>query len=150
VFLGILLWLQLLPSCPTDGHITSFWGPRRDPIASNRRRWHKGLDIGAPKGTEVRAIWGGKVTATRPSNRGFGNYVMIQSGDFRILYAHLDQIAVVKGEQVKSGESIGSVGDSGRTTGSHLHVGIWRKERNIDPLPLLQHCFPNESIPSPS
>lgn len=88
------------------------------------------------------------MVATRPSNRGFGNYVMIQSGDFRILYAHLDQIAVASGDQVKSGEMVGTVGNSGRTTGSHLHLGLWRNERNVNPLPYLPHCFPNESIPS--
>lgn len=137
--LPLLLLLQLLPACPTQGWRTSAWGPRKDPI-TNRKKVHKGLDIGAVVGTPVHALWSGKVLRARQLRDGYGNYVVILSGEIKHLYAHLDQSFVSTGDRIKRGDLIGKVGQSGKTTGPHLHLGVWERKRSIDPDLFLGYC----------
>lgn len=134
-----LLLLQIVPACPTQGWRTSEWGRRHDPI-THRWRYHKGLDIGAPEGTEVRSMWNGKVIKTGSMPRGYGNYIRIESGHFQVLYAHLDKILVGEGATVSHGDPVGLVGQSGRATGPHLHIEVQRGRRRVDPDHYLKHC----------
>jgi murein DD-endopeptidase MepM/ murein hydrolase activator NlpD len=99
---------------PTSGVITQkFW------------ERHKALDIGAPTGTAVVAADSGYVVKTGWSEYGYGKYIVIDHGNgFQTLYAHLSTILVEVGQSVGKGERIGSVGNTGRSTGPHLHFEI--------------------------
>ncbi len=111
---------------PASGPITSPYGPRR-------RGFHYGVDIGASRGTEVVAAATGTVIETvsycveRRSSCGgrYGNYIMIEHSNGTITrYAHLSKVGVSVGQQVNQGDSIGATGNTGHSTGPHLHFQI--------------------------
>ena len=104
---------------PTSGTVTSRFGSR----------WgknHKGLDIGAPKGTPIKAAASGTViTASSGYNGGYGNYIVISHGNgIQTAYGHCNSISVSVGQKVSQGQVIGTVGNTGRSTGNHLHLEI--------------------------
>ena len=109
-------------------------------------RWgtlHKGIDFGHPIGTPVKAADSGTVTVANnhvePGYSGYGNVIQIQHGNEWTLYAHLSKIHVKVGQKVKQGEVIGEVGNTGDSTGPHLHFEI-RKQvlgGQIDPARIL-------------
>ncbi len=114
--------------------IQSFFGVERDA----GRRVHHGIDIFAPRGTPVVAATDGVVRSTEPNNLG-GKVVWLVDTLRRqsLYYAHLDGHAVVAGQAVRRGDTLGFVGNTGnaRTTAPHLHFGIYRRgEGPIDPL----------------
>ncbi|MCA9762066.1 MAG: M23 family metallopeptidase [Gemmatimonadetes bacterium] len=118
-----------------NGAIQSFFGADREA----GRRSHQGIDIFAPRGTPVLAATAGVVRSTRPNSLG-GNVVWLRDEQrgTSLYYAHLDAHAVVQGQRVEIGDTLGFVGNSGnaRTTPPHLHFGIYRRgEGAIDPLP---------------
>ena len=94
----------------------------------NQRFWsgHRAIDIGAWTGAPVKAADGGYVAiATGGWNAGYGNYVVIDHGNgFATLYAHLNSIYVKRGENVARGQQIGAVGNTGNSTGPHLHFEV--------------------------
>lgn len=94
---------------------------------------YNGIDIGAPIGTSVFAADSGVVTLVRGGdgwNGGYGNYIVIKhKNGVQTLYAHLDKILVNKGESVDKGDLIGKSGNTGRSTGPHLHFEV-RGARN--------------------
>lgn len=104
---------------PTSGVVTSRFGAR---WGSN----HKGVDIGAPQGTAIKACAAGTVTvAAEGYNGGYGNYVLISHGNgIQTMYAHCHTLKVKAGQQVAQGELIATVGNTGRSTGPHLHLEI--------------------------
>jgi peptidoglycan LD-endopeptidase LytH len=127
---------------PVEGRgnsaVQSFFGAARD----GGRREHHGIDIFAPRGTPVIAATGGVVRSTSPSNLG-GNVVWLSDTDRAqtLYYAHLDSHVVTPGQRVRSGDTIGFVGNSGnaRTTNPHLHFGIYQRGRGpVDPLPYVR------------
>ncbi len=130
-----------LVSCAADFpleemNITSAFGRRKDPI-TNLSDGHTGIDIAAAKGDNVFSAWPGKVFETG-SDKIYGNYVILEhSKDFFTKYCHLSKITCEKGEFMNAGEIIGEAGNSGRTTGSHLHFEVIIEGRNIDPM----ECF---------
>jgi murein DD-endopeptidase MepM/ murein hydrolase activator NlpD len=88
-------------------------------------RWHNGQDFNTPYGTDVYATGAGKVIAAGWSDGGFGNYVMIDHGyGFSTIYGHLSKIEVADGMNVKRGDIIGLTGNSGTSSGPHLHYQI--------------------------
>ncbi len=119
-------------------NIQSFWGANRDA----GRRAHEGIDIFAPRGTPVIAVTNGQITSS--GERGLGGkqvWIRDQKRNQSIYYAHLDSIKPISNNRVKTGDTIGFVGNSGnaRTTPPHLHFGIYKGYRGaIDPLP---HVF---------
>jgi len=139
VVLALLLYLLGLPSCPVDGYVTSEYGYRTDPI-THRRKWHKGLDIGAPEGTPIRAMWDGRVKIVHRSHRGYGNNVVVQTGSRTVRFAHMHKVHVERGQEISKGDVIGLVGESGRATGPHLHLEIWERGRSTDPGLFLWQC----------
>lgn len=108
-----------------------------------RRRPHKGIDLAAPRGSAVMSAHEAVVIYTGSGFKGYGKMIMLESTDPRdgsnwaTLYGHLDKILVYEGKKVKQGEVIGALGNTGRSSGPHLHFEIRRLNGPIDPLPLL-------------
>jgi len=116
--------LSATPSIlPTKGYITSRFGYRRSPF-TGRREIHKGIDISNKKGTPIMAAADGVVSFA--GARGlFGRIITIDHGHGLVTYyAHLDKILKNEGERVRKGEIIAKMGDTGRTTGAHLHYEV--------------------------
>lgn len=104
---------------PTSGTVTSRFGSR---WGSN----HKGIDIGAPKGTPIKAAAAGTVTVAQYGySGGYGNYVIISHGNgVQTLYGHCNTLNVSVGQKVSQGQQIATVGNTGRSYGNHLHLEI--------------------------
>jgi len=117
--------------CPVNGaYISSPYGWRRRP----RREFHEGLDLVARRGTSVRATASGRVIFVGWQG-GYGNKVIIDHGyDFKTAYAHLDRIKVRWGTLVKKGQVIGTLGNTGYSTGPHLHYEVHYKGKKVDPI----------------
>lgn len=121
---------------PVNGRITSAFGDRNHPVLGTMLH-HDGIDISRPTGTPVKPISSGIVTFSG-TNGGYGRMVEIDHGDgLTSRYAHLSTLAVREGEQIIPGQTIGQVGETGRTTGPHLHLEIRRLNSPIDPLTVL-------------
>jgi len=104
--------------------VTSEFGNRNDPI-TKEIKFHGGVDLGAKKGTSIRAALRGTVCLVRFSSTGYGYHVMIDhGGNFATLYAHCSKILVYEGQEVGAGDVIAEVGSTGRSTGNHLHFEI--------------------------
>ncbi len=134
-FLGILFQFPIAFT-PARGSISSRYGMRADPF-SGRPEFHNGLDIGAAEGTAVRAAREGTVSETG-SSEILGTYLVLSHpGGWETVYGHLSSIRAIIGREVGAGQEIGSVGRTGRATGSHLHFEVRRKGSTTDPFPLL-------------
>jgi murein DD-endopeptidase MepM/ murein hydrolase activator NlpD len=121
---------------PTKGRITDRFGMRRDPF-TGMRRFHNGVDLAGAVGTPVIASMSGKV-AMLGYNPTYGKYLILTHPEgFQTLYGHLDAFRVQKGESVRQGQRIADMGNSGYSTGSHLHFSIFRKGEPIDPFEYL-------------
>lgn len=98
-------------------------GWRRDPFTAEWR-YHRGLDLAAPEGTEVLSVTGGRVVFSGEQG-GYGRTVIVEdSRGNRVRYAHLKDIHVQEGEEVQRGQKLGEVGSTGRSTGPHLHLEV--------------------------
>lgn len=118
-----------VPSCT---YITSRFGLRVHPVYGTTKN-HTGLDIGAASGAAVVAADGGTVTMAGV-NGGYGNCVMIDHGNgYQTLYGHLASISVSNGSTVSAGQTIGTVGSTGVSTGPHCHFEIFQGGVRIDP-----------------
>ena len=106
---------------PVDGVVTSGVGWRLDPFGSGKLAFHRGIDIAVPTGTPVRATRGGKVIFAG-ERRGYGATVIVahDNGD-RTLYGHNSKLNVRSGELVEAGAVLAFSGNSGRSTGPHVH-----------------------------
>ncbi|MCL2808603.1 MAG: LysM peptidoglycan-binding domain-containing M23 family metallopeptidase [Treponema sp.] len=123
---------------PVNGAVTSSFGWRRNPFNRNQRQFHNGIDIRGSTGTAVRAAMAGRVTAAG-WDTVFGNYIIINHhSGYRTLYGHLDRIRTRTGAFVAQGERIGDVGNTGQSTGSHLHFSVFRNGVAINPRPLMR------------
>lgn len=118
--------------------ITSNFGYRRDPMVEGGPiRFHSGLDLGGKRGDLVRAAASGLVSAVG-RNRGLGRWVEIQHIlGIRTVYGHLSKTLVVEGMSVQRGDILGLVGNTGRSTGDHLHFEVRRGGTALDPLEFL-------------
>lgn len=118
---------------PTPGWpVTSEFGWRIHPI-TRQRKFHGGIDIGAPMGASVKAADGGVVTFSG-TRRGYGQAVIISHGQGReTLYGHLSKRNVTSGQQVSQGAIIGEVGSTGNSTGPHLHFEVMENKEPINP-----------------
>ncbi len=118
--------------------ITSRFSYKRWHPILRRYRPHLGLDFGAKRGTPLYAIAKGKVIYAGWM-RGYGKVVKIKHrGGYVSLYAHMSRIKTRVGRYVKQGQVIGTVGSTGRSTGPHLHLGIYHNSRALNPLKLLK------------
>ena len=125
--------VQVNFSPPLDGRISSIFGLRRF-FNEQARRPHSGLDIAAPQGTPIAAVESG--TIIEAGNFFFsGNMVYLDHGQGIItLYAHMHTIQVKTGDKIKKGQIIGTVGETGRVTGPHLHLAVIANQTLVDPL----------------
>jgi murein DD-endopeptidase MepM/ murein hydrolase activator NlpD len=128
---------------PVEGRLLSSFGQRNDPF-SGEGAYHAGVDIAAPSGTPVQATASGTVTQLGGIN-GYGKLVIVDHGNgYETYYAHLSQINVIEGQQIRRGETIGEVGSTGRATGPHLHYEVRLNNVPVNPYrflartPLLQ------------
>jgi murein DD-endopeptidase MepM/ murein hydrolase activator NlpD len=138
---------QLKWRMPLDsGRVSSFFGALRG------RHTHEGIDFSVPSGTLVTATDGGTVVASDThygGDRKYGNVVVIEhASGLRSLYAHLNQRDVSVGDVVSIGERIGLSGNTGRSTGPHLHLEAWRDKTRIDPRALLLANLNDSALPS--
>ncbi len=122
---------------PVTGKITSPFGPRRDPL-NKKRSFHEGTDFKGKMGENIYATGAGVVTKAF-RNGSYGNFVEIdhQNG-FKTSFAHMKKYVVSKGDNVKRGQLIGHVGNTGRSTGSHLHYELLYKNKPINPSKFFQ------------
>ena len=123
---------------PLDGaKISSNFGMRKHPI-SGFNKMHKGIDFAAPIGTPIYAGGNGIVEYVG-TNGGYGKYIRIRhNNEYKTAYAHLNSYkkGISKGVRVNQGEVIGYVGNTGRSTGPHLHYEIIYQNKQINPLTL--------------
>ncbi len=122
---------------PLSGTITSPFGERLNPISSQPEQ-HTGIDIDLGGGTEVKASADGTVMKIGVDER-FGNFLIISHNDlFSTCYSHLEQIDVTEGAYVHQGDRVAIAGNTGVTTGPHLHFEIRKGEKRMNPVPFLQ------------
>ena len=114
--------------------LSSYYGYRPDPIYKVRK-FHAGVDFSAPQGTPIYSTGEGVVTKVKRSRRGYGNTIEIDHGfGYVTFYAHLKEFKVKKGQKVKRGELIATVGNSGRSTAPHLHYEVRKNKRTVNPI----------------
>ena len=124
----------------TDGRVSSAFGWRKDPI-DGTSKFHKGMDIAMPVGTEVASARDGEV-AFAGEVPGYGLTVLVNhAGQITTRYAHLSEIHVVPGQVVSEGQVIALSGATGRVTGPHLHFEVLEAGQPIDPDGLVSQAF---------
>ena len=119
-------------SNPTRGRLTSVFGTR----------WgakHTGIDVAAKTGTDINAADGGKVSFAG-SNGSYGNLIIIDhENGYQTYYAHMSKFSVKKGDRVYKGQKIGEVGNTGRSTGPHLHFEVRKNGTPINPIGFVKY-----------
>jgi murein DD-endopeptidase MepM/ murein hydrolase activator NlpD len=123
---------------PLDGHIVSAFGTRTDPF-SGEGAIHTGIDLSAHVGTPVRATADGLVAFASWGGQ-YGRLVVIDHGNgMHTYYAHLSQLDVIAGQEIRRGEIVGRSGSSGHSTGPHLHYEVRMGGTPINPYVYLAH-----------
>jgi murein DD-endopeptidase MepM/ murein hydrolase activator NlpD len=114
--------------------ISDQFGFRKDPFTRNYKK-HLGVDFVGPVGVPIYATGNGTVVSAEFSFFGYGNVVVIDHGfGYKSRYAHLFKISVTDGQQVVRGQVIGELGNSGRSTGPHLHYEVLLRDNPVDPI----------------
>jgi len=114
-------------------HMSGF-GIRIHPV-HKVNKFHKGIDFTAPRGTAIQSTGNGKVTRVQKRKIGYGNNVTIDHGfGYTTLYAHMATVSVEKGQRVKKGEQIGTIGSTGTSTAPHLHYEVRINDRPVNPI----------------
>ena len=114
--------------------MASGYGYRSDPF-TKARKFHRGMDFTAPRGTPVYATGNGVVKRADRRSSGYGRHVRINHGfGYTSLYAHLYKYVVKRGQKVKRGDLIGFVGSTGRSEAPHLHYEIFKDGERINPI----------------
>lgn len=101
-------------------YVSSYYGYRKNPNTGNEE-FHRGVDIAVPTGTSVYAAHDGTVTAAAYDSH-YGNYVVIEKDGYITKYAHMDTLSANTGQEITKGMVIGTTGNTGSSTGSHLHI----------------------------
>ncbi len=133
---------QMLTSIPSIQPVTnkdltrmaSGYGMRTDPVYKVRK-FHAGMDFTSPVGTEVYVTGDGVVDNVNFSYGGYGNEIVVNHGyGYRTRYAHLSKFKVRPGQKVKRGDIIGLVGNTGKSTGPHLHYEVLKNGEAVNPV----------------
>jgi len=122
------------PISPADPTwLTSTYGYRMDPF-TGKRTAHLGIDLAGPTGLDIHCTGAGTVVFARTNRQGYGKEVVVDHGfGYRTTYAHLHDILVKKGQKLKRGAVVGTLGSTGRSTGPHLHYEIRKDGRPVNP-----------------
>jgi murein DD-endopeptidase MepM/ murein hydrolase activator NlpD len=130
--------LQKMPlGRPINTKISSRFGRRTDPL-NKKRAFHAGIDFKGDTGDKVRTTGDALVKKTA-YNKGLGYFIVLSHGNgYETMYAHLSKRLVQRGDRIKRGQVIGLVGNTGRSTGSHLHYEVRRYGKAINPMKYLQ------------
>ena len=124
--------------------MASGYGYRIDPIYKTRRM-HTGMDFTAKAGTDIYATGDGVVEVIETSGWGYGKSIVINHGyGYRTRYAHLSSFKVKQGQKVKRGELIGLIGNSGKSTGPHLHYEVEKGGKKLNPV----HYYHSDLTPA--
>lgn len=113
-------------------YVSSYYGYRKNEVTGNEE-FHRGVDIAVPTGTTVYAAHDGTVTAAAYDSH-YGNYVAIEIDGYTTKYAHMDSLNVNAGQTVEKGAVIGTTGNTGSSTGSHLHIECLYNGEYYNPL----------------
>lgn len=120
------------------GRLTAPFGKTFDPFQDGSTRVHHGVDIAAPIGTSIRAPADGVIVAATDLYDGkpaYGKVVVLDTASgTRTLFSHLNGYAVAPGQTVSKGELIAEVGNSGKSTGPHVHIETYRNGERVDPM----------------
>lgn len=117
--------------------VSSSYGTRSDPFKKTKA-YHKGVDFAGRTGNKIRVMAKGKVTKAEYSP-SYGNLVVVDHGNgFVTKYAHLHKTYVQNGQYLESGDTVGEVGSTGRSTGPHLHYEILYQGKDVDPMPFVK------------
>ncbi|MEY3687561.1 MAG: hypothetical protein RIR84_402 [Bacteroidota bacterium] len=123
--------------------VSSGFGYRIDPLYKTVK-FHPGLDFTAPQGTPVYATADGIIRVAGNLGNGYGNHIIIDHGyAYNTLYGHLFRLKAKRGQSVKRGEVIGYVGNTGKSTGPHLHYEVIKGKKHLDPI----YFFYNDLTP---
>ena len=117
---------------PIEGEITSEFGQRVHPVF-NTVKAHNGIDIAGEYGDKIKASMEGTVSEVGEDST-LGKYIWISNGKYKTLYAHCSKIIAQRNQRVKQGDIIAEVGDTGLSSGSHLHFEIWENDAPVNPL----------------
>ncbi len=130
--------IQQLPlGRPINTKISSKYGRRIDPLNS-KKAFHAGIDFKGRTGDKVKAT-GDAVVRLSSYSKGFGNHIILNHGHgYETLYAHLSKRLVKSGDKVVRGQNIGLVGNTGRSTGSHLHYEVHFRTKTVNPMKFMQ------------
>lgn len=122
------------PLSPADPHwLTSTYGYRNDPF-SGKRTAHHGIDMAGPEGLPIHCTGAGKVIYAQMNRHGYGKEVIVDHGfGYTSRYANLHDIYVEKGQELKRGEVLGTLGNTGKSTGPHLNYEIRKDNRAVNP-----------------
>jgi len=134
---------SLIPSFsqPSEGRVTGVYGSSRT-YNGVERSWHKGLDLANKEGTPIISPLKGKVVLAMKDSYFNGNLVIIDHGKkIYSIYAHMYDIIAQKGDILEVGDPVGLVGTTGRSTGPHLHWGVYVGQQAIDPELLLKESI---------
>lgn len=113
--------------------VASGYGYRIDPFYRTKK-FHSGLDFSAPRGTEVYATADGKIEDLQTDLWGYGKHIIINHGyGYKTLYGHLSKFEVKKGQMVTRGQLIGRVGNTGKSTGPHMHYEVHINGNVVNP-----------------
>jgi murein DD-endopeptidase MepM/ murein hydrolase activator NlpD len=123
------------------GWLSSGFGRRTDPF-SGRLEMHEGVDFSGPEGSDVMAVASGLVTYSADKT-GYGNLVEINHGNgFKTRYGHCKENLVKVGDVVKKGQVIALLGNTGRSTGPHVHFEVYKNGRVVDPASYIRNTVP--------
>jgi murein DD-endopeptidase MepM/ murein hydrolase activator NlpD len=107
--------------------------PIKGTLTQGSHPGHIALDFGAPVGTPVKATMDGKVVYAGWNNEGYGNLIIVENGPYRTYFAHLSKIPVKIGDKVTAGMVVGYSGNTGNSTGPHLHYEVRKNGQQINP-----------------
>lgn len=118
---------------PVNGIVTSSCGERENPILQ-KMEYHNGLDIAVAENTQAVAVKSGIVTEIRNSET-LGKVLKYETEDgYTVMYAHLNDVLVKKGENIKQGQIVAMTGNTGLSTGPHIHYSVWKGDMLINPM----------------
>lgn len=109
---------------PANSRISQFFGERPEFYQKHGFNGHPGVDFAVPINTPVASVFWGEVIELGWSNKGWGIYIKVKHDDLVAIYAHLNRVKAVKGCYITRGQLLGYSGNTGLSTGSHLHFGI--------------------------